>query len=226
MPIKQFLISSFLCAAPFLAAAEPGDETCFPLFQAAGAVPGTSSCELTAATANVGLGSFFCTGSGDYIQRYCQAAPCPVEPLNPITDPDAIAIENGNPVNIRGLTDETTTKLRCLRQAVRDAGGTFTVTSAYRPQAYQDHFYEIFTKKRQLEKLIKKFPQCQAIKNQVDAENQKHGLQDKVGKTSNHTPGKAFDARWRGITTAAVDSAAEACGLSRPFKKDDPVHFQ
>lgn len=48
-----------------------GDRVCYPLFEKSGAVPGTSSCELNAAVADTGMGSYYCTAGTTYITAYC-----------------------------------------------------------------------------------------------------------------------------------------------------------
>jgi hypothetical protein len=156
-------------------------------------------------------------------------APCPVEPLKPITDPDAIRFENGDNVRIDRLSVNTQGRLQCLRNAIaiERPPGSIVVTSAWRPQAYQDHLKEI------VDKIVlinsrdnKKIPACAPIRANLEAEKLRHGLRTLVGRTSNHTPGNAFDATWSGVTTARLDLLASQCGLTRPFPANDPVHFQ
>jgi len=197
----------------------------FPLYKATGAIPRTQQCPLLAATANVGMGSFVCTSDSNEIDRYCQNV-CPVDPLKPVTDPDAIRMENGDDVILDKLSTDTQTALSCLRTEIAKSHGTLTVTSAYRSQAYQDHLYEIFDKRKKLSKILKKFPQCEEIFNNIDAENNRHKLKNKVGKNSKHGKGDAFDANWTVIGNEQVDAAAKTCLLVRPFPDDDPVHFQ
>ncbi|GAA0740365.1 hypothetical protein GCM10009107_01950 [Ideonella azotifigens] len=91
-----------------------------------------------AAQSPVDLSTAICTGSPDVIDSYCKAK-CEVDPLKPISDADAIAFENGATVQEDNLTDATKAALACLRAAASAAGGQLVVTSAYRPQAYQDH---------------------------------------------------------------------------------------
>ncbi len=79
---KTGVIGLIASLATALAHADPGDETCFPLYRAAGAIPGTPPCQLTASTASVGLGNYFCTanfGIGS-IERYCGSVPKDVGP--------------------------------------------------------------------------------------------------------------------------------------------------
>lgn len=52
-----------------------GAEVCFPRFRDTGAIPGTKSCQLTASTASIGLGSFYCTAGISYIEEYCGTIP-------------------------------------------------------------------------------------------------------------------------------------------------------
>ena len=70
------------------AIAEPGDETCFPLYRATGAQPGTVDCPFDAARAEVGLGNFFCTAntSTERIDRFCGSALKPT-PCNDVGHP-------------------------------------------------------------------------------------------------------------------------------------------
>jgi len=132
------------------------DLICFPLYKAAGAVPLTSECRGMAVMARVGMGNSYCTADSDIIDRYC-ANVCPIDPLKPITDPEAIRMENGENVILDKLSAETQTALNCLKDEVAKAKGSVSVTSAYRPQAYQDHLYEIFQKRKKCRKLPKNF---------------------------------------------------------------------
>ena len=203
------------------------DLICFPLYKAAGAVPLTSECRGMAVMARVGMGNSYCTADSDIIDRYCGNV-CPIDPLKPITDPEAIRMENGENVILDKLSTETQTALSCLKGEVAKARGSVSVTSAYRPQAYQDHLYEIFQKRKKVQKIAKKFQQCDALATNLDNENDKHRLKGKVGKNSKHGKGDAFDANWVGISDDQLDTAAKKCSLYRPFpdQSDDPVHIQ
>ena len=201
------------------------DLICFPLYKAAGAVPLTRECRGMAVMARVGMGNSYCTADSDIIDRYCGNV-CPIDPLKPITDPEAIRMENGENVILDKLSAETQTALNCLKDEVAKAKGSVSVTSAYRPQAYQDHLYEIFQKRLKLRKMIDDFPQCKNTLKNIEVENSKHKLKNKVGETSNHSAGKAFDANWNNISDEDIDSTAKKCSLARPFLVTDPVHFQ
>jgi hypothetical protein len=153
-------------------------------------------------------------------KRSCSRT-CPVAPLTPITDPIAQQFERGeNPVIEDKLTDSMKTALACLRREVTAAKGTLTVTSAWRPQLYQDHLREIFTKNIALQKIAN--PACADIKKAIKQEFRRHGLQGRVAINSPHTAGKAFDATW---SVKDIDGLANKCGLYRPFPVDDRVHF-
>lgn len=154
-------------------------------------------------------------------KRSCSRT-CPVAPLTPITDPIAQQFERGeNPVIEEKLTDSMKTKLACLRKEVAAAKGILTVNSAWRPPAYQDHFYEIKTKFKALRKNTN--PGCSAIKKAVLVEYTHHGLNGLVGKTSKHSIGEAFDANWS--SAIAIDQLAGKCNLFRPWPTADRMHF-
>ncbi|MFZ6689121.1 D-alanyl-D-alanine carboxypeptidase family protein [Undibacterium sp. SXout11W] len=201
------------------------DLICFPLYKAAGAVPLTRECRGMAVMARVGMGNSYCTADSDIIDRYCGNV-CPIDPLKPITDPEAIRMENGENVILDKLSAQTQTALNCLKEEVAKAKGSVSVTSAYRPQAYQDHLYEIFVKRGILDSGFKNFAQCKDLYKNIQTESKKHMLKDRVGETSRHSSGRAFDANWSGVSDTDIDAGAKKCALSRPFPVDDPVHFQ
>lgn len=151
----------------------------------------------------VPLAGFFCPA--DYTcpdnswtlspdKRSCSRT-CPVAPLTPITDPIALQFERKeNPVIEDKLTASMKTKLACLRKEVAAAKGILTVNSAWRPPAYQDHFYEIKTKYDLLG--TKETPGCRLIKIGIAAKYKNHGPTGLIGKNSKHNIEEAFDANW------------------------------
>jgi hypothetical protein len=159
---------------------------------------------------------------------------CPVEPLKPITDPDALRFENGDKVREDKLDPSMKKKLDCLRDAVSKAGGKLEVTSAWRPMAYQNHLFEIYSKRKKINsKDNKKNPACKAIIAEIEREygpKPGHGIKSRVAeKRSLHEDGLAFDASWsNNISDSKIDVLAASCKLNRPFKDrdDDFVHFQ
>lgn len=205
------------------------DLVCWPIFRQANAIPNTPECVANCNMALVGMGTYYCLGSGGYVAKYCKGL-CQVDVLMPITDVDAQNFENGHTINTDQLTTETQSALSCLKNKVISLGGTLTVTSAWRPQTYQNHIREIFDKWRDLKKIREdypnQFPQCDERFKQLNVEYKRHGLKGRVGQKSNHTSGNAFDATWKGVTTEQIDIAAQGCGLTRPFPADDHVHFQ
>jgi hypothetical protein len=167
-------------------------------------------------------------------QRAAAAADCecPVKPLKPITDPDALRIENGDNKIRSKLTPDMQQKLICLE----NAGVGFKLTSAWRPQTYQDHFYEIYTKLIEFDKLDKdkKLPMvCNSLRTSIDNHAKEHGIANMLanGKrkavaiTSNHRLGIAFDGKWS-VSATRLDAAAKACGVWRRIKIIDPPHFE
>jgi LAS superfamily LD-carboxypeptidase LdcB len=129
-------------------------------------------------------------------------------------DPDPYPLDTGN------LSSGTQTALSCLQSEVASENGTLTVTSGYRPQSYQDHLREVWTKWQ----LIKdnEDSACAATKEQIQGEWNLHGIVYEPPPVSNHTGGTAFDATWTG--SFDIDDLASECNLSRPAA-GDPVHF-
>jgi hypothetical protein len=158
---------------------------------------------------------------------------CPVKPLKPITDPEALRFENGDNVREDKLSPSMKTKLQCLK----NAGVGFKLTSAWRPQSYQDHLYEIYTKLIKFDKLAenKQLPMvCNSLRTSIDKHAGDHGVANmlpsgkrkSVAILSNHRLGNAFDGKWS-ASDAKLDAAAKACGLWRPLKfNNDPPHFE
>jgi len=128
------------------------------------------------------------------------------------------------PLDTANLSASTRDAITCLGDSVRAAGGSFTVTSGYRPQAYQDHLQEVWDKWQQAKNWVQ--PRCMQLKAAIQAEWDLHVLKHRPVDVSDHTAGNAFDAR---ITLPAgsqtIDQLAAACNLSRP-DPDDDVHFR
>jgi peptidoglycan hydrolase-like protein with peptidoglycan-binding domain len=136
-----------------------------------------------------------------------------------------------------------------LERRLAALGWRLEVTSAYRPQAYQDHLREIRDAYFDTPELQEN-PACQAVHALVAAELAAHQLGTVVAEVSTHTAGKAFDANvydehgnllTRPVDPAApdyglgsdlyqrvltLDRLAAEVGLQRPFLQNDPVHFQ
>lgn len=150
---------------------------------------------------------------------------CEVPPLTPITDPDAIAFEQGNRINLDGLNAQMKVALSCFQQATAAAGGSVSVTSAYRPPAYQAHLREVWDRWQLLRN--NRDEGCADRRSEVRAEFQGHELllTQRPALTSAHSRGEAFDANVTLPPGVTVDSVAVGCNLYRPLIERDPVHF-
>lgn len=150
---------------------------------------------------------------------------CQVPPLTPITDPTALNFEAGNTVDTDDLQANMQTALDCVQAAVADAGGTVTVSSAYRPPAYQAHLREVWDKWRLLRD--RREPECADLRTQVQQEFNRHGLlltQQPASPNGPHTQGAAIDMR-SSLPIAQFLNIANGCQLTRPLPATDPVHF-
>ncbi len=150
---------------------------------------------------------------------------CQVAPLAQLTDPLAIAFENGDTVDTADLTADMQTALDCVQQAVANAGGTVTVNSAYRPSQYQAHLREVWDKWRLLRD--RREPECADLRTQVQQEFQRHGLlltQRPASPNGPHTQGLAVDMR-SSLPLQTFLNLASGCQLYRPLPQTDPVHF-
>jgi hypothetical protein len=150
---------------------------------------------------------------------------CGTPALTAITDDDALSFENGNTINTEKLNAGMKTALACLQQSAAARGGSLTVTSAYRPLAYQIHLREVWDRWSDLRN--SRDPDCDMLRSQVETEFKKHGLQltQRPATTSAHTRGEAFDARWTLPPGTLIDTISVGCDLKRPFIDKDPVHF-
>ena len=150
---------------------------------------------------------------------------CGVAPLTPVaTDPATQLLESGA-IDTADLTPATQTALTCFQSAVLGAGGSFTLTSAYRTPAYQSHLREVWDKWQLLKNNTQ--AECQTVKSQDQQEFSYHGLGASsirpASPSGTHTQGIAIDARVSGVD---ADATAPSCQLHRPFPNTDPVHFQ
>lgn len=129
-------------------------------------------------------------------------------PLNPVSDSLALQMENGTKV-IWANTDPR------LQKCAQKLG---SVTSAYRPAAYQAHLKEIHTKWCVQGLQSNTDPVCAAVKSEVSAEMSKHGLSctRPVATVSNHTNGLAVD----------VSGGPNRDGqCMKWYGSGDPVHY-
>jgi hypothetical protein len=166
------------------------------------------------------------------------SVPCLVEPLRPIQETAALAFENGlggssGAVDLADLTPATARALSRFEQVLTSAGRTLTVTSAYRPAAYQQHLQAVWDKwMRELRHNAD--PPCRQLRAQISREFARHGLLEtqRPANTSDHTRGLAFDAtiafadRNPSQRRFSLDRLARLCKLRRPNLRHDPVHYR
>ncbi len=165
--------------------------------------------------------------------------PCSVAPLPVVTDPQALEFEGktgaGPVVDLAGLTPRTSIALTRFEALVSKAGGDVTLTSAYRPAAYQQHLRDVWFKWMD-ELRDNQDPACASLKAQVGEEFTRHQLlptQHPV-PVSDHTLGIGFDAAVQLPVPAprakrrlfSLDRIAKLAGMMRPDIRRDPVHFR
>ncbi|MGQ0540940.1 MAG: RHS repeat domain-containing protein [Blastocatellia bacterium] len=161
-----------------------------------------------------------------------QDKPCPISDLTPLTG-EALNMENGQKVIFDKVNQATLNALTCLQESILEVSGTggphtsgstgiggqvvsFDVESAYRPDEYQRHFWEILDKLK--DKRINQ-KNCSSLKANLIREKDEHGLKGIAAKSnSNHSNGTGVDMTWKGISASKVDQKASNCGLIRNLK--------
>ncbi len=112
---------------------------------------------------------------------------CPMVALTPITDPQAQAMENGQTVlwnssdpNVQKNLDAVAAAYAKLQSVLSQPsiGDSVSVSSVYRPLAYQAHLYDIYQRAMdyQLHPNYTSYPDCNTVISQLQAEEQKHGI--------------------------------------------------
>ena len=147
---------------------------------------------------------------------------CEVGAVAEISDPLAQSFEAGNTVNTNGLNQSMKDALNCLEDKASEFGGSITVTSAYRPTAYQQHLREVWDKWELLRN--NRDPECADRRAEVEREFNRHRLRYRPAVNSGHTRGEAIDINWNLPAGLSIDTLAAACDLHRPVT-NDPVHF-
>lgn len=174
----------------------------------------------------------------DPIAPAAPVLPCQVQPLHEITDADALEFEShkgsAGVVNTSGMTPAAAMALNHFQSLVSSFGGSVTVKSAYRPQAYQNHLQEVWDK-WMTELRNNTAPECSELRSAVYAEFSGHDLLEsqRPAGISDHSRGTAFDAAVylpersaRAKRKINVDTLARRVGLFRPVAFQDPVHFR
>ncbi len=161
---------------------------------------------------------------------------CSVSPLSPITDPLAQRMEamNGKAVIWDAPNASTKQNLQrlqvCANKFTSKVGGS--VTSAYRPESYQRHLYELKAKWCDSGGLKNNTdPACSTLKSAVSAEIQKHELVNcgaVAQSNSSHTGGVGVDIslpEGKIHGSAEVRKAAEESCLYWNNFNNDPYHY-
>lgn len=173
---------------------------------------------------------------------------CPIPPLEPLVDPEAIRFEgaNGNIVTYEDLNGVirmdpsmlpdgggNVGHIECLNQAVTAADGHFQLESAWRAPAYQRHLQDVYNK--MLELKLTADPACDALRAEVANEMDAHDINytGPRGAPTRHTEGKAIDIATNfGLPTTgsdSIDNLATGCELKRLIKRrlrdKDPGHL-
>jgi hypothetical protein len=144
--------------------------------------------------------------------------------IAPLTDPQAIKMENGQ----RLIWDDVTPKLLLAKakyeRLLREKGWKITYDSAYRPLQYQQHFYQIIHA-----------PSSTCRSQEIKT----HGLTGVVAKpdpNAPHVKGIAFDAtvydkdghalNGKLFVSPSLIAVAKQAGLKFTFTKSDGVHHE
>ena len=164
--------------------------------------------------------------------------PCSVAPLPAIIDPSAISLEHreGPVVDLDGLTPRTSQALTRFEDLVGKRGGSLTLTSAYRPEAYQQHLRDVWYK-WMTELKDNQDPSCSDLKAEVGGEFTRHQLLPSQHPVlvSDHSLGIGFDAavalppqvtKKKRAFRISLDRIAHMAGMMRPDVLRDPVHFR
>lgn len=156
---------------------------------------------------------------------------CPEPALTVLADPVAISFEAGNKIRPDLLTQSYQVALNCVQNGISSGGGSYQLTSAYRPTEYQRHIYEIVTKDKKLNAaFLELFPQCVPVKDQVKKEMSIHSLKpgQQVARPglSQHEQGKAFDLTPSGLTNVQRNRIFSQCGVSNGAVSGEPWHIQ
>jgi hypothetical protein len=137
-------------------------------------------------------------------------------------DPDPLGVD------IEGMNQGTQDALTCFQREVTNAGGTIVVTSAFRPQSYQDHLRDVWLRYQEYVAADAEGytePECDEIIQEIEEEWRRHRIVAEPVRVSNHTAGNAFDADVDLPPGEDRDDLADRCGLNRPDRNGDPVHY-
>jgi hypothetical protein len=145
---------------------------------------------------------------------------CSVPPLSAIVDPLAQQMETGGGV----IWQNTNPRLRCAANQLVALSGGGIITSAYRPQSYQTHLFEIRDRWCTKGLRTNTDTECGSVKSAVAAEVSRHfGANWNCGSVaqgnSTHGSGTGVD-----ISDANQLLAPQACLIWRNYP-GDPWHY-
>ncbi len=138
---------------------------------------------------------------------------CNIPPLTPLTDPDAIAFENGQRWITSGLTAETLAALKGFQARITALHGSYTPNSAYRPPEYQLHLRDVYGRWDDLRG--RREPECETLRTEVQNEFRDHGLSigaRPAGPSGPHVRGTAFDM------TVSLPQGQDVDTIAREFR--------
>jgi hypothetical protein len=166
----------------------------------------------------------------------CNAASCDIPDLTVLTgqalefDEYSMSHDGHSIIMSKPGGGEIDSKISCLSNAVTQAGGTFELTSQWRPVGYQNHFVELIDSYKLHNSEGNHNPGCQALKAEIKNHYDTHELGTKIcrdGESCPHPEGRAFDASILGIADTDLNNLAAQCNLNRPVANDgDGVHFE
>jgi hypothetical protein len=161
---------------------------------------------------------------------------CSIPGLPPLTDPAAKDFDNN--VGSRWRPDLLTTdyqkKLKCVEDEITARGGSYVGTSAYRPEQYQRHLYEIVQKDKQLYPgYMATHPECQSLRDTITQEmgpppghDLKPGQPVALPGKSRHESGEAFDLTPSDLTDVQLAPIYSDCGVTHIVVHNEPWHVQ
>lgn len=174
---------------------------------------------------NTGAGGAPPVSGQEQVPGSTEAGACSIPALTQIVDPLALQMEKGNAVVFNSPTLQ-----KCAQKFVSQVGGGAKINSAYRPEAYQKHLWEIHDRWCTKKLRFNTDASCSALKTAIGGEVAKHfgnsWMCGAVGATSRHTLNTAVDIG--GIANHAdpsVQAKANANCLIWKDYRGDPWHY-
>lgn len=177
---------------------------------------------------------------------YCavSSGSCPIGDIPPITDPEALAMENGAKVIWTASAEPAKSNLiklkaefNKLQTELSKIGASATANSVYRPLAYQKHFYDIKTAHdRFLSLTPTQRADCVDFEKALRAEEAKHGIcpskteqcvVSPPSPSAPHVRGTGIDITLSGIKYSEINKFMSARGIKLSWQgiPNDEWHF-